>query len=161
MTTGNRDSDSRYENLSQGVPFFGSQLLKRVHTSLPGIVQSYDAATRRARVQPAVDLLLTDGTSAQKPIILDVPVLWPTGGGYTLSLPLDAGDAVMLLFAERDIQRFKETLAVGPPLSADVMQIQHAVAIAGFLAGRSYASVRRRHCAICNRTTGNTSVRAR
>ena len=59
--TSNRDPDARYETLPQGVEFFGDQLLKRVHTSLPGIVVSYNAATRRARVQPAVDLLLTNG----------------------------------------------------------------------------------------------------
>ena len=29
----NRDSDARYEAIQQGVPFFGSELLKRVHTS--------------------------------------------------------------------------------------------------------------------------------
>ena len=40
----NRDSDARYEHLQQGVPFFGDELLKRVHTSLPGVVVSYDAA---------------------------------------------------------------------------------------------------------------------
>ena len=59
----NRDPDAREETLSQGVPFFGNMLLQRVHTSLPGIVIEYDPMTRRARVQPAVDLLFTDGSS--------------------------------------------------------------------------------------------------
>ena len=38
----------------------------------------------------------------------------------------------MLFFNERDITAFKETLKIGPPLSADIMAIQHAVCIAGF-----------------------------
>ena len=81
----NRDSDARYEHLQQGVPFFGDELLKRVHTSLPGVVVSYDAATRRARVQPAVDHLVSpegnpnaefgDLEPMPNPIILDVPVM--------------------------------------------------------------------------------------
>ena len=56
-----------------------------MHTSLPGVVVSYDAATRRARVQPAVDHLVSpegnpnaefgDLEPMPNPIILDVPVM--------------------------------------------------------------------------------------
>ena len=94
----NRDSDARYEAIQQGVPFFGSELLKRVHTSLPGVVVAYNAATRRARVQPAVDHMVSpdDNPNAEfadlepmpNPIILDVPVIFPIGGGYTVHFPL-------------------------------------------------------------------------
>ena len=129
----NRDPDDRYEALPQALPFFGDQLLKRVHTCIPGVVKEYDFTTRRARVQPAVDLLLTDGTTLEKPIILDVPVIFPAGGGYTVHFPLMPDDPVMLFFSERDIANFKEKLEVGPPLSADIMAIQHAVCIPGFV----------------------------
>ena len=139
----NRDADARYEVVQQGIPFYGAQLLKRVHTSLPGVVVAYDAAARRARVQPAVDLLLSppDNPTADfgaliplpKPVILDVPVIHLSGGGYTVHVPLAAGDPVMLLFAERDIAAFKLTLETGPPISDDVMEIQHAVCIPGFV----------------------------
>ena len=96
-------------------------------------MREYDAATRRARVQPATDILFTDGTSLPKPVILDVPVLFFTGNGFTAHTRLVAGDPVMLLIAERDIAAFKETLETGPPLSDDIMEIQHAVAISGFV----------------------------
>ena len=139
----NRDADARYEVVQQGIPFYGAQLLKRVHTSLPGVVVEYDHETRRARVQPAVDLLLSppDNPTADfgalipmpKPIILDVPVIFPAGGGYTVHFPLVKDDPVMLLFAERDIAAFKLTLETGPPISDDVMEIQHAVCIPGFV----------------------------
>ena len=139
----NRDPDDRYEVVQQGIPFFGGELLKQVHTSLPGVVVAYDAATRRARVQPAVDLMLSppDDPTADfgalipmpKPIILDVPVIFPAGGGYTVHFPLVKDDPVMLLFAERDIAAFKLTLEAGPPISDDVMEIQHAVCIPGFV----------------------------
>ena len=139
----NRDPDDRYEVVQQGIPFFGGELLKQVHTSLPGVVVEYDAMTRRARVQPAVDLMLSppDDPTADfgalipmpKPIILDVPVIFPAGGGYTVHFPLVKDDPVMLLFAERDIAAFKLTLETGPPISDDVMEIQHAVCIPGFV----------------------------
>ena len=140
----NRDSDARYEHVQQGVPFFGSELLKhQVHTSLPGVVVSYDATTRRARVQPAVDHLVSpegnpnaefgDLEPMPNPIILDVPVIFPAGGGYTVHFPLLPDDPVLLLFSERDIAAFKQTLRSGPPASDDVMEIQHAVCIPGFV----------------------------
>ena len=137
----NRDADSRYELPQQAIPFHVLQMLKTVHTSLPGIVNEYDATTRRARVQPAVDLLMTDGTTKPKPILLDVPVLFPTGGGFTMHFPLVAGDPVMLLFAERDIAAFKEALEVGPPLTDDIMEIQHAVCVPGFVPPDTMAPV--------------------
>ena len=137
----NRDADSRYELPQQAIPFHVLQMLKTVHTSLPGIVNEYDATTRRARVQPAVDLLMTDGTTKPKPILLDVPVLFPTGGGFTMHFPLVAGDPVMLLFAERDIAAFKEALEVGPPLTDDIMEIQHAVCVPGFVPPDTIAPV--------------------
>ena len=139
----NRDSDARYEAIQQGVPFFGSELLKRVHTSLPGVVVAYNAATRRARVQPAVDHMVSpdDNPNAEfadlepmpNPIILDVPVIFPAGGGYTVHFPLLPDDPVLLLFSERDIAAFKQTLESGPPASEDVMEIQHVVALPGFV----------------------------
>lgn len=129
----NRDRDQRYESMKQAVPFYVRQALKDIHTCLPGIVKTYDATTRRARVQPAVDLLFTDNTSQPRAVILDVPVLAQTGGGFTFHCPLSAGDAVLLAFSERDIQRFKSSLQSGPPLSDDIMKLQHAVAVAGFV----------------------------
>ena len=60
---------------------------------------AYDTATSHPRIQPAVDLLFTDSTSTPKPVILDVPVLIPSGGGFTLHFPLISGDAMMLMLS--------------------------------------------------------------
>ena len=62
-------------------------------------------------------------------VILDVPVMWQSAGGFTSHMPLAVGDTVMLLFNERDISGFKQTLESGPPLSDDIMEMQHAVAL--------------------------------
>ena len=138
-----RDPDARYEKLPQALRFFGDQLLKRVRTSLPGVIVAYDAQTSRARVQPAVDLLLTDGNhpvtspasqapSTQRAIILDVPVLHPAGGGYIVHIPLAVGDPVMLMFSARSIAAFKQSLRSGRPASDDIMAEQDCVAVPGF-----------------------------
>ena len=139
----NRDADARYEHLLQGVPFVTQQLMLQVHTSIPGIVTAYDAATRRARVQPAVHMMLSPVGDPyapfaacepmEKPIILDVPVIFPSAGGYTVHFPLLPDDPVLLLFSERDIDNFKQTLESGQPLSGDIMEVKHAVCIPGFV----------------------------
>ena len=129
----NRDRDARYEDLKQAVRFALEQWEKGLHVGLPAVVVGYDAATARARVQPAVDLLFTDGGSAPKPIIFDVPVLMPAGGGMVAHVPMAAGDPVMLLFSERDIDAFKATLRRGPPASDRIMALVDAVAVGGFV----------------------------
>lgn len=130
----NRDPDVREERVVQGVRFAIDQALKhQVHTSIPGIVQSYDAATARARVRPAVDLLLRNGASMPRAVLLDVPVLIYGGGGLFVHAPLAQGDTVQLLFSERDIAAFKQTLEAGPPPSDEIMPETGAVAFAGFL----------------------------
>ena len=139
----NRDKDARYEHLLQGVPFVTQQLMLQVHTSIPGIVTAYDAATRRARVQPAVHMMLSPVGDPyapfaacepmEKPIILDVPVIFPSAGGYTVHFPLLPDDPVLLLFSERDIDNFKQTLESDQPLSGDIMEVKHAVCIPGFV----------------------------
>ena len=40
---------------------------EELHTGMPGIVETYDAATRRARVMPGVRALMADGTYKDRP----------------------------------------------------------------------------------------------
>ncbi len=95
-------------------------------------MQSYDAATRRAQVLPALRTILTDQTRESKPIILDVPVLHPQAGGYILHTPITAGDTVMLVFSQRGLTEFKESLAESDPDPFGMMSLKDAVAIPGF-----------------------------
>ena len=128
----NRDPDARYEWMPQAIRFFGDQLLKQVHTALPGIVLSYDSQKSRARVQPATDLLFTDGTTQARAAILDVPVLHQCSRRYLLHVPLEPDDPVWLMFSQRSLANFKRTLQRSAPLTEDIMSEQDAVAIPGF-----------------------------
>jgi len=83
--------------------------IARVHTSLPGIVVSYDETARTAIVQPAV----YDSAEPHRPIE-DVPVLFPRGGGYRLVWPLAKGDEVELHFSKSDPSRFQVSGEVSP-----------------------------------------------
>ena len=136
----NRDPDNRYEDPAQVFRFFGQQLLKQVRTALPGTVVSYNRATQRARVDPAVDILLTTGVTVARATLLDVPVLWPSAGGYVIHGPLAAGDLVMLLYQHRNIEAFKQRMSRAAPAAARVMAEQDVVALPGFC-GAGFAPV--------------------
>lgn len=117
----NRETD--WSSLTTFLNFvLGEWAKANLHTSLPGIIEQYDAATRRARVQPALDLVLSDpddptadGEAVRRAIAVNVPVLWPAGGGLTVSFPLATGDRGTLFFSERGITEFKKTGTVSTP----------------------------------------------
>ncbi|CAG9173048.1 Gp138 family membrane-puncturing spike protein [Cupriavidus respiraculi] len=80
--------------------------LAEVHTSLPGVIVSYDGTA--AVVRPALPKQLANGQILAAPQIVQVPVCWPCGdmnGQQALvTVPLKPGDAVMLSFSERALE---------------------------------------------------------
>ena len=131
----NRDPDAHYESLNQWFDFAALEWAKTyLHTVMPGIVESYDAATKRATVQPAINLLLNDeaGTTMAKPAIQNVPVAQTSGGGFLIQVPLKKGDAVLLFFSERGMDKFKETFEVADPLPNAFFDVRDAIAMPGF-----------------------------
>lgn len=75
--------------------------LSTVMTSLPGIVVSYNAATKTAVVEVAVH------NGRPEPPLPDVPIKFPRGGGYRLVWPIAPGDEVTLIFYGLDPSRFR------------------------------------------------------
>ena len=105
---------------------------ERLHTLMPGIIETYDAETRRARILPALRLLMTDGEVMPRALAINVPILFPAGGGYTMSFNLVAGDGVILMFSERGITEFKKTFELSNPDKTRLFDESDAVAMAGF-----------------------------
>lgn len=81
--------------------------LASVWTALPGIVQSFDPTKKTAVVQPAIRMYQFDvngvSTPVDLPLLVDCPVQFPGGGGYTLTFPVAAGDECLILFGARCI----------------------------------------------------------
>jgi hypothetical protein len=100
-------------------------LATRIHTSLPGIVKSYDTATQTAAVQLAVQL---QGNNV--PPLSDVPVCWPGGAAGFFHAPLAAGDTVLVIFTEEDPSGWLDTGSVSAPRVLARHGL-HAVAIPG------------------------------
>lgn len=78
-----------------------------VWTALPAIVQSFDAASNTITARPAIQAKRRnpDGTVAwvNLSLLVDVPVVWQGGGGYTMTFPIAKGDECLIVFASRCI----------------------------------------------------------
>ncbi|WMT13137.1 phage baseplate assembly protein V [Serratia fonticola] len=83
--------------------------VSKARSAAPGIIQSFDPAT----VTCVVSLSLkanysgrgnaTSEVAPELPLLVDVPVVFPRGGGVTLTFPVKAGDECLVVFADRCI----------------------------------------------------------
>ena len=105
--------------------------LTETHTCLPGIVESFNAATQLAKVNPAIKRLARSSGSVAIPPILDVPVVFPSAGGYSITFPVSAGDEVLLVFSERAIDNWLSHGGVQEPYTVRKHDYTDAFAIIG------------------------------
>lgn len=105
-----------------------------VHTALIGRVESYDANTQLADIQPLLKRSIhTDQAQSKQealPLLVDVPIIFPRAGGFFISLPVQPGDCVQVLFNETSIDEFLTEMP-SPIASAGRFTLQGAVAIPG------------------------------
>lgn len=84
-----------------------------VNKALPGIIQSFDPVNLTCVVELAVyatRLFATSGNYAERgkektesyPLIVDAPVIYPHGGGCTLTFPIKEGDECLVIFSDKD-----------------------------------------------------------
>lgn len=90
-----------------------AQILGDVHVSMPGRVEAFDAATQRIDVQPLLrrPVVASDGTELEPdtyPVLMDVPVVFPRGGGGFTSWPLAKGDLVHLVCVDASMDTWQQ-----------------------------------------------------
>lgn len=102
------------------VAFQGMQA--EIWTALPAIIESFDPIKMTVRAQPAIKarVFSPDGSvplpgavfdadnwwTVALPILVDVPVVFPGGGGFSLTFPVKAGDECLVVFASRAIDNW-------------------------------------------------------
>lgn len=106
-------------------------VLTDTHSSIPGVVDSFDAVTQLAKVQPAIKHIQRDGTKINLPVLIQVPVIFPGGGGFTLTFPVEAGDEVLLIISERALDVWQQSGGVQDPLDTRKHALTDAIAITG------------------------------
>jgi hypothetical protein len=103
--------NSKSPGLAELIRMAIKQNQAEIHVSLPGRIESYDVSQQTADIQPLLQRVLVDedGTELDPetlPILHDVPIAFPRGGGCFLSWPLAEGDLVQLFFIERSIDQY-------------------------------------------------------
>lgn len=79
-----------------------------LYTSVPAIITDVsDLSNNKVSVQPAIETSLSDGTTYPLPIISDVSIQWPAGGGGVLTFPLKVGDDVLLVFSMKSLAEWE------------------------------------------------------
>ena len=121
-------------NINKGV----DSKLKDVHTSMPGIIETFDPVNQLASIQPAIKRIFktTDGeqeflTPTSLPILINVPVQYPRGGGFSLTFPVKKGDECLLVFCERSIDNWHQVGGVQPPGARRFHSLSDATAFVG------------------------------
>lgn len=116
--------------------------LMDVHTALPAIIISFDANKRTVSAQPTIQRVFSDGEGKagadNLPPCVDVPVVFPMGGGYELTFPINKGDECLLIFAERCIDSWFETGRPSEPADFRQHDLSDGFALVGV---RSLANI--------------------
>lgn len=106
-----------------------------IWTALPGIVTAYDPDAITVSVQPAIDGSITgeDGVAQRVslPLLVDVPVCFPMGGGMVLTFPVTAGDECMVVFSSRCIDGWWQSGGVQAPAEHRMHDLSDGMAIVG------------------------------
>lgn len=106
-----------------------------LHVALPGRVKSYDATKGTADIELCAKLPVRSLQDVVAyfglPAIPDVPVAWPSGGGYFVAMPLAVGDPVFLVFSDTAMGEYLETGQVSEPADVRRHSLGYPVCVPG------------------------------
>lgn len=75
-----------------------------LRVAIPGIIKSFNYEEQTAVIQPAIMEKIKDAEGkiidVKLPELLDVPIVSPRSGGYSLTLPVTKGDECLVIFAD-------------------------------------------------------------
>lgn len=130
--------DSNVATLASCIQFGIENILKELHTSMPGIIETFDPVKQTASIQPAIKRIFKtdDGdkeilTATALPILINVPIQFPRGGGFSLTFPVKEGDECLLVFCERSFDNWHTFGGVKRPGAKRFHSLSDATAFVG------------------------------
>lgn len=109
--------------------------LSGLWTALPGIVQGFDPVAMTCQVQPAIQgkVRSEDGTITlvNLPMLLDCPVVFPHGGGCSLTFPIKQGDECLVVFSSRAIDLWWQSGGVQAPVEMRMHDLSDGFVLVG------------------------------
>lgn len=104
-------------------------------TAMPGIVKAVDFVKMTLSVQPAIQGQIIDENgqkqSVNLPLLVDVPITFPSAGGFVLTLPIAINDEVLVIFASRCIDAWWQSSGIQRPMEARMHDLSDGFAIPG------------------------------
>ena len=112
--------------------------LRSVRVALPGRIQTYDASTCQADVQPLIQEAQADFdgtvTTGPLPVVPHVPVLFMGGGGNRTTYPVKPGDTCLLIFSSSSLDRWLALGGLVDPQDDRRHDISDGIALVGLTA---------------------------
>ncbi len=106
-----------------------------IWTALPGIVKKVDLVAMTLEVQPAIQGSVEDENGATQsvnlPLLVDVPVIFPSAGSFTITFPIAIGDEVLVVFSSRCIDAWWQSGGIQRPMEARMHDLSDGFAIPG------------------------------
>lgn len=106
-----------------------------LRVAMPGIIQSFNAENVTAVVQLAIEGVNQDSndqlTSLSLPLLVDVPIVFPRGGGCTLTFPVAPDDECLVIFADRCIDFWWQSGGIQKAVSERMHDLSDAFALVG------------------------------
>jgi hypothetical protein len=129
--------DQRERNADLGEAILAALDGRQVNiwTALPAIVESYDPTKLTITAQPVIKINFRSAAGTfswvDMPLLIDVPVVFPSAGGLSITLPLAKGDEVLVVFASRCIDGWWEQGGVQLPPELRFHDLSDGFAIPG------------------------------
>lgn len=104
-------------------------------TAIPGIVTDVNLAKMTCSVQPAIQGTIFDESGKTQnvnlPVLVDVPICFPSGGGFIITMPIKADDEVLVVFSSRCLDAWWQSGGIQRPMEARMHDLSDGFAIPG------------------------------
>lgn len=135
-TTSSRDPRQYLNDSEEGTRLALDGRQATVWTAMPAIVQSVDFSKMTCVCQITIQGRFEDQngvvTFVNLPVIQDVPIVFPSAGGFSITFPMVAGDEVLVVFASRCIDSWWQNGGfVNKPMEFRMHDLSDGFAIPG------------------------------
>jgi hypothetical protein len=107
----------------------------QIWTAMPGIVSAVDLSMNTVAVQPSIQGVQTNPNGSTQyvnlPLLVDCPIVFPSAGGFSLTLPIKAGDEVLVVIASRCIDAWWQSGGIGVPMELRMHDLSDGFVIPG------------------------------
>lgn len=123
-------TDSRSGELAETLRTLQSSVSSQLRVSMPGIVQSFNADRVTCDIQIGIKGE-SGGESTNLSVLTSVPVVFPRGGGITMTFPIKSGDECLLVFGDRCIDFWHQSGDIQETVDERQHDLSDAFAIIG------------------------------